>query len=150
MLARPPRGPLKARKLVDYSLQLYASHDYLDHHQGIERPEDIARHRFIGYVPDIIYAPQLRYLDELPLPPKATLRSSSINAQYRMITAGGGIGILPNFIARNGSRLRLQLPDFRIERSFWLVTHHDTRGFPAVAAFVDWLVALVERHRDEF
>ena len=65
MLSRPKAGPVIARKLSDYTLRLYGSVDYLREFGRPTAPNELAQsHRLIGYVPDLIYAPELRYLDE--------------------------------------------------------------------------------------
>jgi hypothetical protein len=40
------------------------------------------------------------------------------------------------------------VPGVRITRSFWLVTHEDTRRLGRIVAFSDWMTELVQRHRD--
>lgn len=146
LLARPRRGPLIVRKLADYRLRLYAAqHDVARH--PIHNPADLSDRRIIGYIPDILYAPELRYLDELPIDRTPQLRSSSINAQAKMIAAGAGIGILPCFIGDAEAGLTPVLPGLSIQRSFWLTTHRETQSFAQVRAFSDWLVALAHRHR---
>jgi len=147
LLARPRKGPLVAQKLTDYRLRFYAARSYLDCHGQILDSDMLPAHRIIGYVPDIVYAPELRYLDELPMAAHATLRSSSINAQHRLIAAGAGIGMLPCFIADADHELLAILPEIRVRRSFWLTTHRDTRSFPQVQAMSRWLVDLVAAHR---
>jgi DNA-binding transcriptional LysR family regulator len=147
LLARPRRGPLLTRKLADYGLRLYASRAYLAAHGTPANAEQLRDHRLIGYVPDILYAPELRYLDEIPGAPAPQLRSSSINAQHRMTEASAGIAVLPCFIGDADPALTRVLPDIAIRRSFWLVTHEETRHFAPVAAFTDWLGALVAQHR---
>ena len=149
LLARPRRGPLLTRKLADYGLRLYASRDYLAQASPLTLPDQLREHRLIGYVPDILYAPELRYLDEIPGAHEPQLRSSSINAQHRMAAAGAGVAVLPCFIGDADPGLARVLPQIRISRSFWLVTHEETRHFPQVAAFADWLTALAARHRTE-
>ncbi|RYY43899.1 MAG: LysR family transcriptional regulator, partial [Sphingomonadales bacterium] len=128
---------------------LYASRTYLAAHGTPASAEQLRDHRLIGYVPDILYAPELRYLDEIPGAPAPQLRSSSINAQHRMTEAGAGIAVLPCFIGDADPGLTRVLPDLAIRRSFWLVTHEETRHFAPVAAFTDWLGALVAAHRSE-
>ncbi|PKP91773.1 MAG: LysR family transcriptional regulator [Alphaproteobacteria bacterium HGW-Alphaproteobacteria-16] len=147
LLARPRRGPLLCRKLADYSLRLYAAPAYLSEQGPLHASEDLRDHRMIGYVPDILYAPELRYHDEIPGAPEPQLRSSSINAQHRMAAAGAGIAVLPCFIGDADPALVRVLPDTVIRRSFWLVTHEETRHFPQVAAFSTWLGELASRHR---
>ena len=104
-------------------------------------------HRLVGYIPDLLYAPELRYLAEIEADLAATVRSSSINAQHRMIAAGAGIGVLPCFIGDADKWLVPVLPERRITRSFWLVTHKDTHNLTRVRAFKDWLTALISRER---
>lgn len=139
LLALPRKGPLVTRKLTDYALGLYAARDYLAASGPIEGREKLAGHRLVGYVPDIVYAPELRYLDEIPDAGPATLRSSSINAQHSMIAAGAGIGVLPHFIGTMDPALAPVLPDLRILRSFWLVAHKETSTYPQVRAMMNWL-----------
>ncbi|MES2096510.1 MAG: LysR substrate-binding domain-containing protein [Pseudomonadota bacterium] len=113
----------------------------------ITTAEQLGHARIIGYIPDILYAPELSYLDELPIRAKPQLRSSSINAQHRMIASGAGAGILPCFIGDIDPQLRRVLCDLSITRSFWLATHRETHPFPQVRLFINWMVDLTSRHR---
>jgi DNA-binding transcriptional LysR family regulator len=77
------------------------------------------------------------------------LRSSSINAQHELIASGAGIGILPCFmVARDPGIVRV-VPEFRIVRSFWIVTHKDTHQLRRIRAVKDWLIEIAARHRAE-
>ncbi len=147
-LSRPRAGPVIAGKLSDYTLRLYATRGYLAQRGLPTKAQELAQgHRLVGYIPDLLYAPELRYLAEIEADLSATVRSSSINAQHRMIAAGAGIGVLPCFIGDADKWLVPVLPDQRITRSFWLVTHKDTHNLARVRAFKDWLTALVCRER---
>jgi DNA-binding transcriptional LysR family regulator len=148
MLSRPRAGPVRAGKLVDYTLQLFASSHYLEHFGLPETPSDLAAgHRFVGYIPDLLYAPELRYLDEIYAGLTPRFRSSSINAQYQLIASGIGIGVLPSFIGNADPRLRVILKGRRIVRTFWLVTHQDTHQLARVRAGRDWIMDAVQQHR---
>lgn len=148
MLSRPRTGPVVARKLADYALTLYASTGYLARHGAPARVTDLAAgHRLVGYIPDLIYAPELRYLDEIHPGLAATLRSPSIVAQARLIASGAGVGVLPCFMAEGDARLVPVLPERRILRSFWLVTHKDTQRLARVRAGKDWLADTVAANR---
>ncbi|WP_114955164.1 LysR family transcriptional regulator [Sphingosinicella terrae] len=148
LLARPRSGPLISRKLADYALGIYAARSYLE---SVPRmPSDrseLSEHPLIGYIPDFIYAPELNYLDEISPGLRPKIRSSSINAQYRLATAGAGIAILPCFIGGGDSRLTRLLPELSIRRSFWLVTHQDTRQLARIQAFGAWLAELAHLER---
>ena len=91
LLARPRKGPLITRKLSDYSLGIYAPADRPDW-QGAVAAAPLSRTGIpvIGYMPDILYAPELDYLGEIEPGLRATVRSSSILAQRRMIAGGAG------------------------------------------------------------
>lgn len=145
MLARPQRGPLVARKLTDYHLGLYGR-------RGAQpRPvslADLSSQRLVGYVPDLIYAPELHYLEEMAPGLRATLSSTSVNAQAAMVRSGAGVGILHCFVGDADPELERLLPgEIDIARAYWLVMHRDLRGVARVKAFVDWLDMLVARMR---
>ena len=149
VLSRPRAGPVIASKLSDYELQLYATPAYLAATGTPTQAAELAHgHRLIGYIPDLLYAPELRYLDGLHPGLAATVRSSSINAQHRLIAAGTGIGVLPCFIGNTDPTLVPVLPARRIRRSFWLVTHKDTHQLARVRACRDWLLETVQRNRE--
>lgn len=148
MLSRPTGGPVIARKLSDYALRLYATPQHL---AEVGTPNDAADlvngYRLIGYIPDLIYAPELRYLDEIHPDLSISLRSSSINAQHQLISAGSGIGVLPCFIGDADPRLVPVLPSKRIIRTFWLVTHRDTHQLARIKAGRDWILQAVQANR---
>jgi DNA-binding transcriptional LysR family regulator len=140
MLARPRGGPLIAAKLTDYRLGVYAARHYLDRTGPIADVDALRQRRLVGYVPDLIYAPELRYLAEVDERLEPSLRSSSINAQAGLIASGAGCGILPCFIGDGTPGLvRVLAADAEIERSFWLVVHRDMRRVARVEAFIGWL-----------
>lgn len=146
MLSRPRTGPLVAHKLSDYSLALYGSREYLSRHGTPVRPAELLdRHTLVGYIPDLVYAPELRYLDEIHGGLKAGIRSPSIIAQQTLVASGAGLGVLPCFMARADPHLMRVLPQCRINRSFWFVTHQDIRKLPRVALFRHWLDETVRR-----
>ncbi|MFW2829245.1 LysR family transcriptional regulator [Sphingomonas sp. ID0503] len=148
LLARPRKGPLVTRKLTDYGLRLYASRGYVEASAAIRTAADLRQHRLIGYIPDFIYAPELRYLEELDVGLEPHLRTSSINAQHQLAASGAGIAILPCFIGDIDPTLTRILPDIRIQRSFWLVTHRDTRDLTRTRCFLDWIVKVTAAERD--
>ncbi|WP_237245837.1 LysR family transcriptional regulator [Sphingopyxis witflariensis] len=151
LLARPRKGPLITRKLSDYSLGLYAPADRLDWQAAVaEAPLSRAGIPVIGYVPDILYAPELDYLGEIEPGLRAGVRSSSILAQRRMIAGGAGVGVLPCFLAAGDPALVRVRPDQSIGRSFWLALHRDVAPQPRIRAFIDWLDAEVQKSRGLF
>jgi DNA-binding transcriptional LysR family regulator len=92
----------------------------------VQSKTDLLEHTLIGYVDDLIYSSQLRYLDEILPGLSPDLSSPSILAQREMISAGAGIGILPNFMVRDRRELIRLIPgEINVERTFWLAVHED-------------------------
>ena len=148
LLARPRKGPLITRKLSDYSLGLYAPADRPDWQEAVATaPLSRAGIPVIGYMPDILYAPELDYLGEIEPGLRANVRSSSILAQRRMIAGGAGVGVLPCFLAAGDPELVRVRGDQVIARAFWLALHRDVAPQPRIRAFIDWLDAEVRESR---
>ncbi len=144
MLSRPTAGPLIARKLADYSLMLYAAPAYLEEAGIPTTPEDLAHgHRLVGYISDLLYAPELDYLNEIHADLRASVTSSSIIAQLRLVAGGAGIGVLPCFMGDQERVLTRVLPSLRIKRSFWIVTHKDNHRLEKVRYLSNWLAGQV-------
>lgn len=140
MLARPSRGPLIAQKLSDYGLGLYAAKRFVRAIGKPTTPDDLHLFPLIGYIPDFIYADELRYLSEIDPGLMPQTCSTSINMQRAMCAEGLGLAILPYFMARQDPSLLHILPDeIAIRRSFWIVVHRDLRHVGRIKAVIDWL-----------
>ncbi len=140
-LAPPKEGKVVARKLADYRLGLYASPDYLANTPPVTKPDDLFEHRVIGYIDDLIFSPELDYLDEVAKGLRPQVQSSSVIAQMNAVMAGAGIGIIHHFMAEGDPRLVPVLPEtVSITRSFWLLVHADLKDVARVRAIVDFVV----------
>lgn len=140
-LAPPKEGKVVARKLCDYRLGLYASQDYLDAMPKVTAAEDLFGHRIVGYIDDLIFTPELDYLDEVAKGLRAQIQSSSVLAQMNAVAAGAGIGVIHHFMAVDEPRLVPVLPEsVSITRSFWLLVHADLKDVARVRAVVDFIV----------
>ena len=140
MLSRPKAGPLIVRKLTTYRLGLYAHRRFIAERGEPHEVLDLLDRPLVGYVPDLVYAPELNYLADLDLRLKATIRSSSINAQAELVAAGAGFGVLPCFLAQRVPGLVRLLPQqASISRTFWLVVHRDVRQLARINRFLGWL-----------
>jgi DNA-binding transcriptional LysR family regulator len=150
-LAPPKEGKIVARKLTDYRLGLYAASDYLGRHPAIGSPEDLHAHEMIGYIDDLIFTPELDYLDEVSKGLRPRLQSSNIVAQREAALAGGGICVLPHFMSHEDPRLLPVLPEVvSIVRSFWLIVHADLKEVARIRATMDFLVREVRAARSLF
>lgn len=141
---RPTEGRLVAAKLVDYSLGLFASKAYAAEHGLPQDAAALARHRLVGYVPDLVFSPTLDYAAEISDRWNAAFAVSSAMGQVEAVRAGAGIGILHNFIARGMDDLVTIPFAAPIRRSYWMVYHESmrlSRHIQAAAAFISESVA---------
>lgn len=135
MLARPQRGDLHVQRLADYRLHLYASKPYLAARGAPPMRSALSEHALVGYVPEFLFSPELDYLDEVHTGLEASLRSSSIGIQKRLLTDGAGIGVLPDFMVKAEDQLvKILTDEVEIIRSFWLVTHSNLTKLARISA----------------
>jgi DNA-binding transcriptional LysR family regulator len=147
---RPDHGRLVARKLVDYTLGLYATRSYLER-AGVPRsPQELKGHALVGYVEDLVYSAALAYADEIDRDFRPRFEIASALGQVEAVRAGAGIGILHSFIARRDPDLIPVLPERIIRRSYWLVLHESVRDVARVRAVADFIAEEVERTRASF
>ena len=144
MVGRPDQGRLVARKLTDYSLSLYASRDYLILNSTPKVPADLAAHRLIGYVDDLLYSPALAYTEEFWKGWHSHIEIASATGQLQTALAGGGIAILHDYLAADHPELVLVLPKLRVERTYWTVYHESMRDNARLRAVSDFLGSAVK------
>jgi len=147
MVGRPARGRLRARKLSNYTLGLYAARAYLDR---VGPVGDLAGHRLVGYVADLLHTPELDYAEELAPGHAPDIEISTAIGQFEAVRAGAGIGALHDFMATAASDLVPVLPERRAERSYWAVWHENLAGSRKIAAVVDFLSSEIQMQRSAF
>ena len=141
---------ISVKRLTDYTLGLYASRSYL---RACGTPDSVTGlhgQPLVGYIDDLIYAPQLRYLDQISPGLKPTITSSSIRAQAEMIASGAGLGVLPCFLADQNPQLLRVLPDtVSLSRTFWVSVHSDFATSPRLRIVTDWLEGVIARRQQD-
>lgn len=140
MVGRPEKGRLRSRKLVAYSLGLYASKAYL---QDMPRPttvDELSDHRLVGYVEDLIFASALNYTSEYASNWQSDIEISSALGQFEAVKSGAGIGVLHDFMASRDAALVRLFPQNSIHRAYHTVWHEsmtNTRRVSVVAEFLN-------------
>lgn len=148
-MARPAQGRVYAQKLVDYALGVYGSRRYLAATPPIRTREDILERPWIGYVEDLIWTTELNYLPQIATNLSPRIRISNVISQASALRGGIGLGVLPCFIAQTEPDLIRVLPDeIALSRTYWLVTHADTRDVARVKLISDFLHAQVAETDD--
>ncbi len=149
-ITKPTTGNIVARKLIDYRLGLFATRDYLDAHAAVSQREDLPKHRLVGYIDHLLYDENLKFLDEVHPGLQPRFRSCTVIAQLHAVAAGAGIGVLPYFLASSHGGLAPVLPEYFVERGFWLQVNPDSRQLARVRATIDFIAARMETNRNFF
>ena len=139
-------------KLCDYKLQLYVHASYLNQCNNQQIPlANLAQQKWVSYVDNLLFTEELSYAKELDTylteSTKTAFSSTSIISQYSAIKSGLGIGILPCFLAdKDKSLIKLHPTKINIVRSFWLVTHPESKRLSHVSTAWEYLKQLVKEH----
>lgn len=149
-IERPEQGRLISSKLTDYALCLYASRDYVEAHGAPARIEDLAAHRRIGYVEDLIFSASLNFTGEVMRNWDAAFEISSAIGQTEAVRSGAGIGILHKYIARQYPELVRLMPDITITRAYWTTYHENARSLARVRTVAHFLQEIVDEERHIF
>jgi DNA-binding transcriptional LysR family regulator len=124
-VSRPEAGRLTVQKLTDYRLHLAASQAYLAAHPPILGPGDLHQHRFVGYIPDMIFDKELDYLTAIGVA-AVPLASNSVSVQLNWLRHGAGLGVVHDFALPAAPELVRVIPDqISLQRAFWLIRHAD-------------------------
>lgn len=150
-LTMPKEGRIVGRKLLDYRLGLYAAPGYLGRFPEITSRQDLTQHRFVGYIEELLFTPELDYLPQVSPRISARFRSANLIAQLNATLSGFGIAVLPHFMASDYPQLVPVLPDeISITRTFWILMHADSKDLARIRAVADYIGEIVERERALF
>lgn len=132
-LSRPTVGDLTALKIGESEFRLYASAPYL-----AATPAEAWE--FVAYDAAMDAAPQQARLLALLAGRAIGLRASTLEMQLAFVLAGGGVGMLPDFMAVGQDGLIEADPSGPpVVRDIWLIVHSDVKDVPAIRAVIDRL-----------
>lgn len=150
-LTMPKEGRIVGRKLLDYRLGLYAAPAYLDRFPAISSRDMLPQHRFVGYIEELLFTPELDYLPQVSPRISARFRSANLIAQLNATLSGFGIAVLPHFMAADYPQLIAVLSEeVSITRTFWMLMHADSKDLARIRAVADYIGEIVERERALF
>lgn len=150
MVGRPKKGRLRVRKLVDYSLSLYASKQYLRNSGTPQNLEALRQHTLIGYVDDLVYSDELNYAREFLPNWRSDIEISTAVGQFEAVSAGAGVGVLHDFMARQNENLVMLFPERSVLRSYWIVWHENLQVAQRLRAVMQILDVLVDEEQNLF
>ncbi|MWD28155.1 LysR family transcriptional regulator [Aquicoccus sp. SCR17] len=140
----PTAGRLSVQKLSEYRLHFAASAEYLETAPPLESLADLAAHRVIGYIPDMIFDKELDYLSDLA--DRLPLASNSISVQLNLIRHAAGLGIVHDFALPSAPEVKKVLEaEFSLTRAFYLIRHDDDRRLERMNRFATALAEGIRR-----
>lgn len=149
-VGEPMSRRVEAFTLATYTLGLYASDDYLLINGRPSQRSDLAGHSLIYYIDSLLRVTDLDLIDELFPGGSVQIGSTSVHTQIQVALAGGGIGILPNFLASGTVGLTRLLPDqVDVPLTFTAVLAPRVLRRPAATAVLSELRSEVSRRQHE-
>jgi DNA-binding transcriptional LysR family regulator len=150
-LSRPEHTRLVSRRLTDNRCYIYGSLAYLEKATSIVTIEDLKNHSFIGFVEELLFAPELSVAGAIGADIEPRIRSTSILAQLHATLSGSGLCVLPAFVASSNPTLVPILPEkVSVTLSYHMHIHEDHRRAAHVRAVAAFIAAEVERDRSLF
>jgi DNA-binding transcriptional LysR family regulator len=149
-LDSPAEGRLMVTRLSDYTLSVRASAGYLARHGTPRTLDDLSGHTIVAGVDDYAYASALDYAATLGSGARSVFRCASVVGQMAAIRAGAGIGILHDFAATDDPDLVRILPQVGFRRSYFLLSHPDTRDIRRIATVRAFLIRRFREERARF
>ena len=143
----PPKQPdLVQRHLMDIHWTVFAAPEYIKKHGTPQTPEDLDNHKIIlfgGYRPPVEDINWLAEAGRRPgNPRRAALEINNLHGMALAIRSGLGIGVLPDYLARDTEGLVHVLPDVKAPKvDVFFVYPEELRNSKRVAVFRDFLLA---------
>ncbi len=137
------RPNISCQKIIDYQLFLYTSQKYLMD-KGINELDlkNLSDHCFADYISEILYTEQLNFNKHINREIISQFQSSTVLAQYEFVASGGGIGVLPYFMAWKDVRLVPVLPEeISFTRSYWLLVPFELQRLASVRRMQNFILS---------
>ncbi len=132
-------------------MYVYASRAYLQKATPIAAIEDFRDHPFIGFVEELLFAPELNFADAIGANIEPRVRSTNVLAQLHATLSGSGLCVLPAFVGSSYPTLLPVLSEqVSVTLSLHMHIHEDHRRAARVREVAAFITAEVERDRSLF
>jgi DNA-binding transcriptional LysR family regulator len=139
-MARPEEPALVACHAFDCGWHAYAAAAYLEARGRPACFGDLARHELVLYTESMHRVPPLRWMEAYRGTSSQFLRVDNLEVACQTITAGGGIAVLPCFIADPVPGLQRVFAERVAVSPGWVVYHEAVRDASRVRVVADALV----------
>ena len=139
-MVRPAQASLVAKKIGDVPICAAAHRSYLEAAGTPRRPEDLLRHRLIGYDRDDTIERGFAAMGTTIPRERFVLRTDDQVAYGRLVAAGAGIGFVARYNIAHWPGVEPLLPTLAIPSlPCWLAVHREIRGNRVVRRVYDFL-----------
>jgi DNA-binding transcriptional LysR family regulator len=139
-MVRPAQASLVAKKIGDVPICAAAHRSYLQAAGTPRRPEDLLRHRLIGYDRDDTIERGFAAMGTTIPRERFVLRTDDQVAYGRLVAAGAGIGFVARYNIAHWPGVEPLLPTLAIPPlPCWLAVHREIRGNRVVRRVYDFL-----------
>jgi len=148
-MVRPGQGSLVARKLGDIAIVACAHRRYLRRHGTPQSPQELLRHRLIGYDRDDTILRGFQRQGVRLAAGHFAFRTDDHIAYGQLVAAGAGIGFVAAYNLPFWDGVIPVLPALRIPSlPCWLAVHREIRGNAIVRRVYDFLADAVAARLD--
>ena len=136
-IVRPHQHNLQIKKLGTMSLGLYGLKSYLAEHPQINHISDFKNIAFVGLVDDSMNDMEEKLLSPFRDQLRYVMKTHAWSSVYAGVAGGLGIGVLPDFIAKQNSKLALIPFASPVPQPVWLVLHPDLKNNARIKVLID-------------
>jgi DNA-binding transcriptional LysR family regulator len=147
---RPSVPDLIARRLGDFSWGVFASRAYQASHGLPDTVDELPRHALVLYPASMHSVPAMRWMDDHRGSATELVRADNVELAAHVIGSGGGLGVLPGFVAANHADLVRVFNDRLYSSTLYCVYHETSRDTARVRAVSDALAAYFEANAAAF
>lgn len=134
----PKAGRVLVQKIAEYHLSLAG-------HRADGPVQAVTDRPIVGYIPDMIFDPELDYLSGLGIE-RVAFGSNSVSVQLQRLRQGGCLGIVHDFALPSAPELvRVLGTQVRLTRAFHLVRHADERASARLSRLAGRVSTLVRK-----
>jgi DNA-binding transcriptional LysR family regulator len=136
---RPTQTGMVTVRLARVSTALYVSRSLMpDQRRRIRKIEDMRDLTLLAYTPPFEVLQHAKWFQPILAAAPIGLESNSTHALLAAARAGGGVAVLPRFVARDHEDL-ISVSDDVASHDLLLITHPEVRRDPKVRATADFL-----------
>jgi len=145
-MVRPVQSSLVTRKLADIPIVACAHRGYLKRAGTPRTPDDLAKHRLVGYDLDATIVRGFAAMGAPVTREHFAVRTDDTVAYGRLVAAGAGIGFLAAYNLKHLPGVVQVLPTLAIPPlPCWLAVHREIRGNRRVRRVFDFLAEGIPR-----